>query len=141
MTSAFVGLYCVYQQWSVLRSNPESCWDTQSFVGVNVVLGLTFVTVSVVRMALRTSTNPDAKPPSDPDSQTRSAVYYHSFMCLCSMYLAMLLTHWGSVQVDGTTLSISAFGQWLSLGLEWATIAMYVWSLLAPKCIPDREFY
>lgn len=139
LTSTFLGLYCAYQQWSALRSDTEMCWDAQSFVVGNVALGLAFVTISVVRMAVRTSPDSD-KPSADTDAQTRSNVYYHGFMCLSAFYLAMLLTLWGSVEIEGSVLSFSSFGHWTSLTMEWGTVALFAWSLAAPKCIPDRDF-
>lgn len=133
----------MYLQWSDLHSQPEACWSPQSFVLVNVLLGLGFLSVTVIRMAVRTSNeveDGDLKPVPDSDAQVSAGVYYHLLMCAGTMYLSMLLTLWGSVQVQGQQLQFSQFSGWVSLALEWTTISLFFWSLLAPVCLPDRDF-
>ena len=92
-------------------------------------------------MAVRTSNESDGlKPTVETDSQVRAGVYYHLFMCAAAMYLAMLLTLWGSAVVQGQQLQFSQFSGWVSLAMQWVTVVLFLWSLLAPVWLPDRDF-
>ena len=141
LTSSFISLYCLYLQWSDIHSQAESCWSPESYILVNLSLGLLYLSITVIRMAVRTSNEVsagDVKPVSD--SQVRAGVYYHLVMCAAAMYLAMLVTNWGSAKVSNQQLQVSSFGGWVSVTVEWVTMCLFLWSLLAPTCLPDRDF-
>ena len=61
---------------------------------------------------------------------------------LASMYYAMLFTNWGNPDLyrngDQTDESMRAF--WLKIVCEWFTMAVYVFSLLAPLIFTNRTF-
>lgn len=67
--------------------------------------------------------------------------FFHAIMMAGSMYLAMLATNWevsGSGQATDSS-NMTAF--WVKLSAVWLTIAMYLWTLLAPYfCCKDRDF-
>jgi len=77
-----------------------------------------------------------------------SVQYNYSFFqivyALGAMYLAMVLIDW-EVQFDvhsGTkygTMSTWAT-VWIKIASQWATFAVYIWSLIAPFCCSDRDF-
>jgi len=58
----------------------------------------------------------------------------------------MVLTNWGipekadenhqqSIQIDQGMMSV-----WVKVVSSWITVILYVWTLIAPMCYPDREF-
>ena len=64
-------------------------------------------------------------------------------MALCAMYIAMLLTSWGSRQeIEDTKLSydLSIQAVWFKIITEWLTIILYLWTLIAPYVLTDRDF-
>eukprot|EP00808_Paulinella_micropora_P018350 g39381.t1 len=73
---------------------------------------------------------------------------YKFFLVLSasSMYLAMLLTNWGSRQEaehgnqSGVAYDLSKAAFWIKLVTQWTTIALYTWSLVAPYACPGRDF-
>lgn len=64
-------------------------------------------------------------------------------MCIGSMYIAMLITNWGSPQLSTGILDAytpNGFAFWSRMGLQWVTSLLYIWTLIAPKIFPDRDF-
>lgn len=61
---------------------------------------------------------------------------------LISGYFAMILTNWATLQ---TTTSISnpktgEVAMWIQAAGQWIAIIIYLWSLVAPKILTNREF-
>lgn len=68
--------------------------------------------------------------------------FFHLIMCTASMYMAMLLTNWGSGEkiADNTTGSVGKTSLWVKILSQWLTFLLYIWTLVAPRCCPNREF-
>ena len=71
----------------------------------------------------------------------------HVLMCFASAYTAMLLTNWGSSQQASDTdgASQQAYDQgteslFIKFASQWLTFFTFVWALIAPKVLTDREF-
>lgn len=61
-------------------------------------------------------------------------------MCLGVMYLGMLFTNWQSTDRIAQNLKGSDFVFWLKLISSWVMALFYIWTLLAPRIFPDRDF-
>jgi len=64
-----------------------------------------------------------------------------------SMYMAMLLTNWGSREEaesgtggSDTAYNLSVEAMWVKIVTEWVTGILYIWSLVAPYVLKDRDF-
>ena len=59
-----------------------------------------------------------------------------------SCWSAMILTEWGDIQSNGTIAnpSVGRVGMWTIIGTQWFVMSLYVWTLLAPRVFPDRDF-
>lgn len=74
--------------------------------------------------------------------------FFHLIMMTASMYMAMLLTNWGAIEDAGAdstepSLANNAVGdtsKWVKIVSQWLTFALYIWTLVAPRCCPGREF-
>ena len=62
------------------------------------------------------------------------------FMCLASIYIAMLLTNWISDDYTTGVMQASSFGYWLRIWVAVATALIYIWTMIVPKICPDRNF-
>lgn len=72
---------------------------------------------------------------------TYSYAFFHIIFSLASMYSAMLLTGWSnSVGGSGKLVDVGWSSVWVRVLTEWATGALFIWSLVAPIMFPDREF-
>ncbi|XP_010938752.1 uncharacterized protein [Elaeis guineensis] len=133
-----------------------------------LVLGLLTTVISVVYSAVRTGSSTSfLSPPSSPKSGsskplleegevesgkddkkesearpvTYSYTFFHLIFALASMYSAMLLTGWTSSTSDSSELiDVGWTSVWVRICTEWATAALYIWTLIAPLVLPDREF-
>ena len=61
-------------------------------------------------------------------------------MCLASIYMGMLVTNWTSASLTTGELVSDGFGFWVRLVMSWITVLLYLWTLLAPKVFPERDF-
>ena len=73
-------------------------------------------------------------PPLPPPS------FFHIIFALASMYIAMLMTGWGSTVQEKDRIDVGWSSVWVKTGAEWVTAILYCWSLLAPTLFPDRDF-
>ena len=103
----------------------------------------------------------DARPGSAGGAQPDSRLwFFHIVMAAGALYMAMLLTNWGTGSlpsvVNGTgTGSLAPSGSgtavyvsnstgkaqmWVKIASQWVAIALYSWTVVAPRCFPDRDF-
>ena len=61
-------------------------------------------------------------------------------MCLASMYVGMLITNWTSASITTGVLISNDFGFWVRIVISWTTALFYLWTLVAPKIFPIRDF-
>ena len=84
----------------------------------------------------------DDKKESEARPVTYSYTFFHLIFALASMYSAMRLTGWTSSTSDSSELiDVGWTSVWVRIWTEWATAALYIWTLIAPLVLPDREFW
>lgn len=66
--------------------------------------------------------------------------FFHLVFALASAYIAMLLTGWGEGSEERGLMDIGWTSVTMKLLTQWATGLMYMWVLLAPRLLQDREF-
>nr|CAB3265985.1 serine incorporator 5-like [Phallusia mammillata] len=76
------------------------------------------------------------------DGVTYSYSFFHFIFLLTTLYTMMTLTNWFSPgqnwERSFTDGNVAAM--WVKIVTSWAAVIIYVWTLLAPACFPDREF-
>ncbi|KAK1291355.1 hypothetical protein QJS10_CPB17g01930 [Acorus calamus] len=133
-----------------------------------LVLGMLTTVLSVLYSAVRAgSSTTFLSPPSSPKSGSRrpligsneieegneekkekegsrvsySYTFFHLIFALASMYSAMLLTGWtSSTSGSSELIDVGWTSVWVRICTEWATAVLYIWTLVAPLILPDREF-
>jgi len=113
-----------------------------------------------VRSSLDLEANKDEKSeaaiPKSPSINKKSEVHvddetvkrnkkFHLCMAVSAMYMAMLLTNWGSRDraeddTSSSSYDISRENMWIKIVTQWITIGTYGWTLLAPVILPDRDW-
>lgn len=81
-----------------------------------------------------TTQSQDSRPPA------YSYSFFHLIFALASMYIAMLMTGWGTVDLHASQLDVSWTSVWVKMATCWLVAALYGWSLVAPTVLPDRDF-
>lgn len=63
-------------------------------------------------------------------------------LALISCWFAMALTGWGSVSSGGDAANpeVGKVSMWMLIASQWLFMALYTWSLVAPRLFPDRDF-
>lgn len=70
-----------------------------------------------------------------------SYTFFHLIFALASMYSAMLLSGWTSLNGSTDLIDVGWTSVWVRICTEWVTAALYIWSLIAPLLLTDREFF
>ena len=97
---------------------------------------------------------PDAEePPDDPeagvhkvwDDEEEGVSYSYSFMhfmfAMASLYVMMSITNWNRPEEsDVSKFSESIASMWVKIVASWLCSFLYIWSLIAPLVLVDREF-
>lgn len=66
---------------------------------------------------------------------------FYLVFALASMYIAMLMTGWGSQAGEAKYLiNVGWTSVWVKVASQWVTVGLYCWTLVAPVLFPDRDF-
>mmetsp|Transcript_149447 Transcript_149447/g.212492 ORF Transcript_149447/g.212492 Transcript_149447/m.212492 type:complete len:459 (-) Transcript_149447:101-1477(-) len=59
-----------------------------------------------------------------------------------SCWFAMALTGWGSIQSGGNVADplVGQTSMWMIIATQWFALTLYLWTLVAPRLFPDRDF-
>jgi hypothetical protein len=59
-----------------------------------------------------------------------------------SCWKAMALTNWGAIVANGNAANpqVGRVGMWMVIASQWLVLTLYLWTLLAPRLFPNREF-
>jgi len=67
--------------------------------------------------------------------------FYHFMLFLASLYVMMTLTNWFKPSSDMTTLNANMASVWVKIVSAWLSVVLYVWTLVAPAILADRDFF
>ncbi|XP_059810794.1 serine incorporator 1-like [Hypanus sabinus] len=135
-------------------------WDAQSIVGL--VIFLSCVLYSSIRSSSNTQVNKlmmteegegqltDISSPheegvhravdNEQDAVTYSYSFFHFCLFLASLYIMMTLTNWYSPNSDYSTLQSTWPAVWVKISSSWVGLLLYLWTLVAPVILSDRDF-
>jgi len=76
---------------------------------------------------------------------TLATALFHLLMVFASFYIGMLISNWGVPNLSKNEKNYLDFSkEWLGFSMkviaQWSTVSLFIWSLIAPKCCPNREF-
>lgn len=159
-TSAIVALYVAYLMASASMERSKTCnlvdnatmqsKDQEIIEIVGFVVQLGVVALSAFKAASGHKRFQGVAHITDDDDEHGSAAYtfFHGVFLVASMHAACLLVGWVKVTQEeeensGGTKTISsttAESFWIKATCAYFTAFLYLWSLIAPKVMPDREF-
>jgi len=162
--SALITAYCVFLCYSAMASMPyEECnpfLASENTFNTVVSIGIACWTMIVKsfgvgnrhsrgQMADGVANDQVAvEVPGEAKDEVEPASYwkYNGVMVLLSVYMAMLLTAWGedvatTGQGEGSSsYSAGLASAWIQMATNWLCSILYLWTLIAPRLFPDREF-
>ncbi|XP_008547378.1 probable serine incorporator isoform X2 [Microplitis demolitor] len=91
--------------------------------------------------------NPDAEAggntkvwDNEEDSVAYSWSFFHLMFALATLYVMMTLTNWYKPNSTLATLNSNPASMWVKIISSWMCLGLYLWSLLAPAVLRDRDF-
>lgn len=144
-------------------NQPKALSDSQAFVG----LMLWFV--CIIYSSIRTSSNSqvskltggdqilakdtgDSGQDLESGSQVRanydneedevaySWSFFHTMFAFASLYVMMTLTHWNNPTASVAETYENSASMWVKIISSWLCSGLYIWTLVAPILLPDRDF-
>jgi len=70
--------------------------------------------------------------------EKKANVTFHVCMTFAAVYMCMLYTGWGDDQISSDAKARGTTAMVVNLLCVWITALLYGWTLVAPKCCPDR---
>uniref|UniRef100_UPI00398F1D5A serine incorporator 1-like n=1 Tax=Pristiophorus japonicus TaxID=55135 RepID=UPI00398F1D5A len=135
-------------------------WDAQSIVGL--IIFLFCVLYSSIRSSSNTQVNKlmmteegegtmsDFSSPTEDgfhhavdneqDAVTYSYSFFHFCLFLASLYIMMTLTNWYRPSSDYSTVQSTWPAVWVKIASSWVGLLLYLWTLVAPLILSDRDF-
>lgn len=77
---------------------------------------------------------------SDFQPVTYNYAQFYTIFALASMYIAMLMTGWGSGKVQKDLIDVGWGSVWVKSVSQWVAAGLYTWTLFAPVLFPERSF-
>ncbi|KAG7282576.1 hypothetical protein CRUP_018695 [Coryphaenoides rupestris] len=77
---------------------------------------------------------------NEKDGVTYSYSFFHFMLFLASLYIMMTLTNWYSPESDYQTMTSRWPAVWVKICSSWICMALYVWTLVAPLVLVNRDF-
>jgi serine incorporator 1/3 len=87
--------------------------------------------------------NPNNQVNTEDPSPSSNAWKLNVALVVVSCWSAMTMTQWGIVQSNDGTIanrSIGRVGMWVIIGSQWFVMTLYLWTLVAPRIFPNRDF-
>jgi len=69
--------------------------------------------------------------------------FFHLVFCFGACYVCMLMTSWATISGDdkGTIrVDSGAMSMWVKLVTSWVVVGLYLWTLIAPLFLPNRQW-
>lgn len=85
------------------------------------------------------STGPRRLEDNERDMVQYSYSFFHFMLFLASLYIMMTLTNWYSPDTDYTITSKWP-AVWVKITSSWVCLALYIWTLVAPMILTNRDF-
>ncbi|NXH14463.1 SERC2 protein, partial [Bucco capensis] len=147
---------------STMATQPlTTWWDAPSIVGLVIfILCTLFISVrssdhrQVNKLMLTEESVPGAggqeaavergEPHRAYDNEQDAVSYNYTFFHLClllaALYIMMTLTNWYRPDESLQVLASPWTAVWVKISSSWAGLLLYLWTLVAPLVLPDRDF-
>ncbi|KAF2355212.1 Serine incorporator/TMS membrane protein [Trinorchestia longiramus] len=77
---------------------------------------------------------------NEADGVAYSWSFFHLMFALATLYVMMTLTSWFSPSTDISDVSSNMAAVWVKIVSSWMCLALYVWTLIAPCVLTNRDF-
>ncbi|KAL7981236.1 hypothetical protein Chor_005470 [Crotalus horridus] len=166
LQASIITLYTMYVTWSALANvpvkhcnptllirtagnsttaqpkngQPTQCIRSSDHTQVNKMM----LTEESPAMLVGGNTNPDDGVHRAYDNEEDGVSYNYTFFHIClflgSLYIMMTLTNWYRPDQSRQELISPWTAVWVKISSSWVGLLLYLWTLIAPLALPDRDF-
>ncbi|BBN12688.1 serine incorporator 1 [Marchantia polymorpha subsp. ruderalis] len=151
LTSGLMGLYLVFLCWSAIMSEPisETCNTRHRQTGKGDWLTIVSFLIAFGAIVMSTfSTGIDSKAFSfktvEEESEDKVPYgygFFHFVFAMGAMYFAMLFVGWNLHQTTQEwSIDVGWASTWVKIVNEWLAAALYIWTMVGPFILKDRDF-
>jgi hypothetical protein len=94
-------------------------------------------------IAVDKTTSSTENQPTKPTTTSSNAWKLNIALAVVSCWCAMTLTQWGVVEANDGTIAqrnVGHISMWVIIGSQWLVMTLYLWTLIAPRLFPNRDF-
>ncbi|KFQ30982.1 Serine incorporator 2, partial [Mesitornis unicolor] len=77
---------------------------------------------------------------NEQDGVAYNYTFFHLCLVLAALYIMMTLTNWYRPDESLQVLTSPWTAVWVKISSSWAGLLLYLWTLVAPLVLPDRDF-
>ncbi|XP_006618654.1 probable serine incorporator isoform X5 [Apis laboriosa] len=77
---------------------------------------------------------------NEEDSVAYNWSFFHLMFALATLYVMMTLTNWYQPNSNLDTLNANTASMWVKIISSWMCLGLYIWSLIAPAVLRNRDF-
>ncbi|MBV96825.1 Serine incorporator 2, partial [Eschrichtius robustus] len=143
----------------IYYTQPGACYEGKVFISLNLIFCFCVSIVAVLpKVQVNSLMQTEECPPvleatqqqpvavcegrafdNEQDSVTYSYSFFHFCLVLASLHVMMTLTNW--YRPGETRKVISTWtAVWVKICASWAGLLLYLWTLVAPLLLPNRDF-
>nr|XP_033813119.1 serine incorporator 2 [Geotrypetes seraphini] len=135
-------------------------WDAPSIVGLVIfILCTLFISIrssnnTQVNKLMQTEENPamlgggessredgvHRAYDNEEDGVSYSYTFFHFCLLLASLYIMMTLTHWYKPDANYQAMNSAWSAVWVKIVSSWTGLLLYLWTLVAPIMLKNRDF-
>lgn len=152
MTSGLMAIYLVFLCWSAIMSEPLSmtCNTRPRQSGKGDWMTIASFAIAVLAIVVATmTTGTDSECftfKSKEKTRTEEDVpygygFFHFVFAMGAMYFAMLFVGWNLHQtMHKWSIDVGWASVWVKIASEWIAAAVYIWTMIGPFILKNRDF-
>jgi hypothetical protein len=146
-TASLIACYCAFLTMSGMMSQTECSRISRSGQGIGFSVIAAIFTLIWAGYSAYSSTTQFRTfcqcGNDEEEEQIFSLSFFHALFALASVYLTMIVSHWGQVeQSDAWATDRGSIPRWVNFAATWLVLLVYGWTLLGryTPCLKDRVF-
>ncbi|KAH7276285.1 hypothetical protein KP509_39G000900 [Ceratopteris richardii] len=152
MTSGLMAIYMVFLCWSAIMSEPlsMSCNTRPRQTGKGDWMTIASFVIAVTAIVIATmTTGTDSEcftfrkkeKTKSEDDVPYGYGFFHFVFAMGAMYFAMLFVGWNLHQtMHKWSIDVGWSSVWVKISSEWIAAAVYIWTMIGPFILRNRDF-